>query len=336
MIRRSVLLAVFILAAVATVLTLAYFFLPGDVQTEPGTVERPAGSDSEEKTDLTLYFRNNGYEPDDPHSEMVIPVMRSVAKTEAVARATINELIRGPLPSDLSKHDIAPVLNRESTVDDVYIQGGICVIHLLYEGYLPLLDGQSPLQAEQVLIESLVRSLSGYSSIQAVWLFQNGSPWQGNTLGWSAPLNPGKMVSYKLYFRKITQEETITLDWNYLAAPVQVDLESPLGTSAENCPFAQIIDLLTCNFDEEKIATLPRDNRALGFSLNNGLLTINLTGAIPIGHQASMVMIRSLVYTFTEFPEVDAVIVTLDGEAWTDGHFIWEYPLERKSPVSGP
>ena len=42
-------------------------------------------------------------------------------------------------------------------------------------------------------------------------------------------------------------------------------------------------------------------------------------------------MVRSLVYTFTELPEIDRVIVTLEGEPWTGGNFVWKKPLRREN-----
>jgi hypothetical protein len=36
---------------------------------------------------------------------------------------------------------------------------------------------------------------------------------------------------------------------------------------------------------------------------------------------------QSLVFTLTQFPGIEKVLVLVEGEPWSDGHFIWEEPL---------
>ncbi len=280
---------------------------------------------------LTLYFRNEKLEPGSPAGTPVIPVIRPVPWTEAVARATVNALIRGPLPEEVSAHDAGPVIAGAAILEDIYIRNGICVVHISMDGTLALVEDRAAQQAEQFLYLSLVYSLTAFPDIDSVWLFQNGSPWQGDTIGWGSPLAPpGVSLPYKLYFRKKGIDEIGAPAWGNLAEPFLVKLDSPAGTTADNCPLKQIIALLARDYDGERLSVLPGDNRSLGFTLKDGLLTIDLAGTAPLNHEASRAVVKSLVYTFTELPEVDAVLATLNGETWSDGHFVWEDHLRRQ------
>ena len=81
------------------------------------------------------------------------------------------------------------------------------------------------------------------------------------------------------------------------------------------------------------LAVLPGSVDILNLELHEGLAVIDLSGeAMPDrswGSTAVIAFIQSLVYTATQFPTVDRIVVLVEGDPWHDGHFIWDEPLDR-------
>ncbi len=296
-----------------------------DQQNIDGT--RPlAPEDNGEITQLTLYFRNLEYEPGDPDSKTLVPVTRNIVGTDAVARATVGELFRGPSSRETDLFGAASIVNQEVVIDDIYIQGGLCVVHLDYEG--ALFENGFPSSAE-IFMDSLIQSLTAYPSINAVWVFQKGAPWQAEDRRWSYPLTAvGGTVQFALYFRDIDEADLDVPGRPATLTAVSVELESDIET--EDAPFSKIIDLLAIGFDSQRGAVISQDNSALGFVLRDGVLTVNLAGSLPQGEQDLLLMQRALVYTFTELPEIDRVLVTMEDEPWSHDHLLWDIPLGRE------
>ncbi|MEW5784568.1 MAG: GerMN domain-containing protein [Bacillota bacterium] len=83
--------------------------------------------------------------------------------------------------------------------------------------------------------------------------------------------------------------------------------------------------------------TLPVTTRILDLSIENGTALINFSPEVltdpgsPGGSFAGALFIQSIVYTATQFSTVERVLVQVKGEAWSDGHFIWDEPLSRST-----
>ncbi len=139
---------------------------------EPGTyINWISWSDSEpnpqDATALTLYFA-------EPNAMYLVPVTRLVPKTKAVARATIEELIRGP--------------EKESGLSAVIPAGTRCLSVKLDQGTLTvdfsreLRDNHSGGTAGEALtIGGIVHSLSALPGVERVQILIEGKP--GTSIG---------------------------------------------------------------------------------------------------------------------------------------------------------
>ena len=82
------------------------------------------------------------------------------------------------------------------------------------------------------------------------------------------------------------------------------------------------------------VKTLPATVKILDLKIENGVALIDFSSELitdsPGGSLGGSILIQSLVYTSTEFPTVKSVLVTVNGETYSDGHFIWEYPIGRE------
>ncbi len=287
---------------------------------------------------LTLYFRNQSFEPGPSAPEEVIrPVTREVPKTMSVARAAINELIKGPTEEEQAEYGVGTVITPDAVLLDLALADGLLVIDLSYEGLV-----NTPLamnHEELAFVQSFVTTLTEFDAVDSVWVLKDGRPWMAGYLGWSAPLaRRGENMEFTLYYgdeRAI--RDNAPGEYGFVR-PVTATIQSPPATVWENCPFIQIIEMLAQSPGDGLVATLPPGNQAhdagVDYDLSSRLLTVHLSGDTTMGHQATRVLIESLVYTFTDIPAVDQVIATLNGEVWHDFHFVWEEPYGRQEVAS--
>lgn len=314
---------------------------PGQIEAHEtdGHEKANRNSDTNKKVLLTLYFRNDNYIPDNPGSKPVIRITRSVSREELTARAILQALITGPAQRERNEFAVGPVIKDTNLqIDDIYIKDKICVIHLSSPDQLPLYNynNQTVAQAEAVLTQSLVCSLVESMRVEAVWLFQNGNPWRGETVDWLCPLAPpGSGLSYTLYFYEEIPGEYSVGQRTEILKPVQIKLFSSVETGTLECPFHKIIDLLSKDYDDAHRAPLSDEFQVLDYTLKDHLLTIDLAGSFPDSSRGARVFAEALVYTFTELPEVDALLVTREGKVWSDDNIRWDYPFYRDDLKNG-
>lgn len=304
----------------------------GDSNQVEGDTEG-SGDQFENQTELTLYYPNLAYDPANPESEAVIPVTRFVQKTEALARATVTELLRGPTLRESQQYSAGPITTRNVVINDIYIKDGICIIHLDYDG--PLFTGLTVpgADAERSFVQAIVYSLQSVPSVAAVWLFYQESPWQGEFWRYFGPIAvPNRALEYTLYYRNNNANNFDDYIWERVISPIMFvpNRQDPFSGAGDSAgPFFEIVEKLTFSYDQDHGPALPKDSSAVEFLLRKGILTIHLAGRPPVGYQAAQVLIRSLVYTFTGLPEIERVIVTLNGEPLSYGLLIWDAPMGR-------
>ncbi len=288
----------------------------------------------EKEMELTLYFYDLASSQEEDGKDL-LPIRRIVPVTEALARATVTELLRGPTLKESRDYGVGPVVTGRVSLSDIYIKDGICVIHLDYEE--PLFKGLPvlPAEAELLFVKSVVYSLQSIPGINAVWIFHQDSPWQGEYWQYYGPVTvPGRVLEYQLYYRNNNYSNFEEYIWQQIIAPQPYVPEGPHPFQEyegnKSGPFYDIIAQLTSNYSNGYGSTLPRGCHAESFNLHQGVLTIDLAGRLPAGYLATQVMVRSLVFTFTSLPEIEWVKATINGETISNGHILWDMPLSRK------
>lgn len=283
-------------------------------------------------TGLKLYFRNNNYNDGGDASQSVIPVIRVVSEEGHTARDLLNALISGPLPEEQNLLDVGPVIDGTGLqVEDIYIKSNICVIHLSSTHPLPLYgDGsQTDPHAETVLVQSLLYSFTDLPGVEAVWLFCNGKPWKNGTVDWLCPLTPpDRGLNCTLYFCKDMSSHPVVHGVDSLM-PVRIRIVSTVDADATDCLFGKIMDLLSQGYGPLHQASLTQKVNVLHFNLTDHLLTIDLGDPLSGSFLQVNSFIGSLVYTFTGFPEIDDVLVTVEGRPLEQDGLTWNCPLCR-------
>lgn len=79
--------------------------------------------------------------------------------------------------------------------------------------------------------------------------------------------------------------------------------------------------------------TLPVTAQILSFDLSDGVAVFDFSAELlsdsPGGSLSGIIFMQSMVFTATQFPEVEKVVVLVEGDPWSDGHFLWDEPLGR-------
>ena len=84
------------------------------------------------------------------------------------------------------------------------------------------------------------------------------------------------------------------------------------------------------------VKTLPATAQILNLKIENEVALIDFSEELltapdsPGGSLGSLLLVLSVVYTATQFPTVKSVLVTVNGETYSDGHYIWEKPIGRE------
>lgn len=143
----------------------------GIAKTQPGTpggqvdavgvqarVENPIPPGQEQI--LTLYFA-------DPKGQNLVAEKRAILKTDSVARAAVQQLIKGP--SVQSK--ALPTIPSGTRLLDIAVKNGICTVNLSKEFQKNHQGGSS---SETLTVYSLVNTLTHFPSIQKVQLLVEG------------------------------------------------------------------------------------------------------------------------------------------------------------------
>lgn len=85
------------------------------------------------------------------------------------------------------------------------------------------------------------------------------------------------------------------------------------------------------------VRTLPAAVQVLNLKIENEVAYIDFSEELltapdsPGGSLGGSLLVQSLVYTATQFSTVKSVLVTVNGQTYSDGHFIWEEPIGRES-----
>lgn len=86
--------------------------------------------------------------------------------------------------------------------------------------------------------------------------------------------------------------------------------------------------------DGNYYATVPATAEMMAVTREGSTLTINFSQEVltdsPGGTLWGSIFVQSIVFTATQFPEVEQVMVLVEGEMWDDGHSVWEKPLGQE------
>lgn len=134
----------------------------------------------------------------------------------------------------------------------------------------------------------------------------------------------------------------------YFTDLTAIDDEAPGETGylkrvTRDCPYT--LQVLRLSMDELIRGPLPEDGNVSSIipaettvnrvSIENGVALIDFSEELltspnsPGSSFGGGLFMQTIVYTATQFESVERVLVTVNGEPWSEGHYIWEDPIGR-------
>ncbi len=164
------------LAVLFLLATLVLYPLGCDVETEP-----------EPTMDVTLYFGDPQAMETGQQGEYgyVTPVSREIAETEAVLKATLEQLIKGPLPED---GDILAVMPDTVNILGITIEQGTATIDICDEIYGG--DWAGGHQASELFMQAVTWTATQFEQVDDVIVLVEGNYWEDGHFIWDQPLAP--------------------------------------------------------------------------------------------------------------------------------------------------
>ncbi len=120
----------------------------------------PAALPETEKREVVLYFL-------DPVSQGLTAETRAIPKQEGLARATLNQLLAGPVEEDL-----LPAIPTGVALRDINVADGQCTVDLAAD---PAVLSALPESQQVLALYSQVDTLSQFDSVQTVRVLVNGA-----------------------------------------------------------------------------------------------------------------------------------------------------------------
>lgn len=81
-------------------------------------------------------------------------------------------------------------------------------------------------------------------------------------------------------------------------------------------------------------SVLPPTVKMNRLSIQDKVAIIDFSKALltdhPGGTLGGSITVQALVFTASQFDSIDGVLLTVEGEPWDDGHFVWDTPIYEK------
>lgn len=266
---------------------------------------------------ITLYYRNKG--------GFLIPVTRTVAKQEGLAKAAISGLVDDAVTREqLDYYGLYPVLPKGTRIKGMSIKNQVAVIDLSKE-----FANMESKKDEENAVASVVYTLTGFKTISEVSFRIDGK--QVNTLRNGTDLSTqrnrnntfinseetglkGGFVKIDAYYHSNESDK-----FNYLV-PVSLQLEA---SSMENLPELLITELSKKPGSSELFTSIPEGTKLLSYNTQENVAVLDFSSQINNhgGNEAEKSLVDQLCYTISQFGGINKVKMLIDGKesALTEG-----------------
>ncbi len=245
----------------------------------------------------------------------LVPVARSVEKTDGIAKATLNLMVASG-PNDLAAARLGlRTTIPEGTKIDLDIANGRARVDLSGEAL-------SCASAEQefVMVSSVAQTLCQFDTVREVSFLFDGQA--------RSKLTYGTDVSGAFTAASINLESVETLAD---AGANTVQLYFPSASGRMLVPVTRAVysdaDMTTALLELAKgpkpdsglEAPLPKDCGLIGVTMKNGVVTVNFTKQFiaAVEQDDGMQTLRAVIFTAAQFPGVKEVKIAVEGKPYT-------------------
>lgn len=259
------------------------------------------------QTTVVFYQDGDGY---------LVPVTRAIEKTEGVAKATLNLMVKS------SQNDLAAArlglrtVIPEGTTFDVNIADGKARVDMSKESLTCLTA-----EEEYTMVQAVASTLDCFSTVEEVSFLFDGQK--------RSKLTYGTDVSGAFSGDMVNMESVAT---SASANADQVQLYFPSQTGRVLVPVTRTVfsnvDLTTAILELAKgpkddsglERPLPKDCGLKAVTMKNGTVTVNFTQQfMEVANQSDggKQAVRAILFTCSQFPDVKKVEIQVEGEKYT-------------------
>jgi germination protein M len=257
-----------------------------------------------------------------PDGKNLVPVTLSIKPTSEAAKIAVEKLLAGP-ENDFS----LPTIPEGTKLKDLYLQDSTAYVDLTEE----ILN--IPEESSEQTIDALVFTLAEFPAVEDVQILINGQVYQKiGAVDISKPIKKPEAINY---YGKSTPSENLAkvyfADSNaiYLVPiTIQVDKKDPSLSALEKLVAGP-------PKDSGLISTVWQGTKINSLKVEDGLATVDFNVEVlgyGGGSAAETMLVNSVLFTLTQFPEIEGVQFLIDGEK------IEYFPegTDVSSPLSAP
>lgn len=278
---------------------------------------------------ITLYYRNKG--------GLLVPVTRTVAKQEGLAKAALGGLIDEAVTREqLDYYGLYPVLPKSTKVKGMSIKNQVAIVDFSKE----FLNFDSK-EAEQLAIASVVYTLTGFKTVSNVTIRVEGKKVEQLSNGTSLTQMQNRSNTF------INSNETVLKDgfvkydayflseesgkFNYLV-PVSLQVQDD---EASEIPVSLFAEMSKKPGNSYIFTSIPEGTKLLSFEKQNNLAVLDFSSQINNfgGSAKADSILNQIYYTINQINGINKVKILIDGKetVMTEGI---EVAHEKALPVT--
>lgn len=260
---------------------------------------------------ITLYYRNK--------DGLLVPVTRKVQKQEGLAKAAINGLVDQAITREqLAFYGLYPVLPQGTKIKGLSIKNGNAIIDFSKE----FLKSTNP-QDEQMVVSSVVYTLTGFKTISNVEIRVNGKTLNRLVNGTDLSEMRNRQNTFINAAQTELKEGCVKCDLYYMTygnkelnylVPVSTQIEQ---TDANQIPITMFSELSKKPSVSKYFTSIPEGTKLLSYDGQNGLVTLDFSSQISNygGSEKENSLLNQIYYTVSQLKGINKVKILVDGKA---------------------
>ena len=251
----------------------------------------------------------------------LVPVMRKIPWEEGIAKATLRKMIDSPEQQpDLMAMGLKPLLPEGTEILGMSIKDGLAKLDLNKKA----MEFNSAVE-ENNMVQGITLTLDGFSTIDRVQFLFDGKIVETLKYGTdvSKPIDP-QDVNLELGSSASHDGNKVTVFFH--SSPDAVyDYIVPVTRIVEDESISietAVRELLNGPRDIGLNMDIPVDTKLLGVEVENGITYINFSkefGELAQMPQSEALVLKSVIMTARQFPNVEEVIIMVEGKEYDGG-----------------
>lgn len=259
---------------------------------------------------ITLYYRNKG--------GLLVPVTRTVAKQEGLAKAALGGLIDEAVTREqLDYYGLYPVLPKGTKIKGMSIKNQVAIVDFSKE----FLNFDSK-EAEQLAIASVVYTLTGFKTVSNVTIRVEGKKVEQLSNGTSLTQMQNRSNTFINSNETVLKDGFVKYDAYFLSeesgkfnyfVPVSLQVQDD---EASEIPVSLFAEMSKKPGNSYIFTSIPEGTKLLSFEKQNNLAVLDFSSQINNfgGSAKADSILNQIYYTINQINGINKVKILIDGK----------------------